>query len=147
MSPCLFPRALLGCPANQKDAGIAFLESMNAQIYDNTIDNVKYGIRLSLGSAGNSIYNNEFNDCSDYGLYTYEGSDAPTDGVSNGRPSENLFDSNVISNTAGGVKFKYSDDLTVTSEFDLSWCPRYFTFLCLFLGLREFFPAPGGPIS
>lgn len=101
---------------NEKDAGIAFLESMNAKIYDNTINNVKYGIRMSLGSAGNVVSNNLFNGCSDYGLYTYEGSDAPTEGVSNGRPSDNLFDGNVISNSAGGVKFKYSDNLVVSSE-------------------------------
>ncbi len=89
---------------------------MNADIHDNSIDGVKYGIRLSLGSAGNNIYDNTFNDCSDYGLYTYQGSDPPTEGVSDGRPSDNHFDGNIISDTPGGVKFKYSDDIMVTSE-------------------------------
>ena len=89
---------------------------MNAEIYDNSIDNVRYGIRMSLGSSDNNIYRNTFNDCSDYGLYTYEGSDEPTEGVSDGRPSGNHFYENVVSDTAGGVKFKYSDNLKVTGE-------------------------------
>lgn len=42
------------------DAGIALLESFGAEIYDNTIENCKYGIRLSLGSANNDIHDNTF---------------------------------------------------------------------------------------
>eukprot|EP00752_Nemacystus_decipiens_P009061 g8090.t1 len=101
---------------NMPDAGIALLESMNADIHDNSIDGVQYGIRMSLGSANNNVYDNTFNDCSDYGLYTYEGSDLPTEGVSNGRPSDNTFDSNMVTNTAGGVKLKYSDNIIVTNN-------------------------------
>lgn len=47
------------------DAGIALLESFNADIHDNDIDGVQFGIRMSLGSGSNSVYDNEFNDCSD----------------------------------------------------------------------------------
>lgn len=50
---------------NMQDAGIALLESMNANIYDNVIDGVKYGIRMSLGSAGNHVHDNTFNACTD----------------------------------------------------------------------------------
>lgn len=46
---------------DMQDAGMAFMESFGASVYDNKFENVgKYGIRLSLGSANNKIYNNEF---------------------------------------------------------------------------------------
>lgn len=48
------------------------------------------------------------------GLYTYEGSDAPI--VSNGRPNGNTFNNNKVTNTAGGVKVKNSDNIVFTSE-------------------------------
>eukprot|EP00903_Cladosiphon_okamuranus_P006681 g6521.t1 len=101
---------------NMKDAGIAMLESMDADIHDNIIDDVRYGIRMSLGSAGNNVYDNTFNSCTEYGLYTYEGSDEPTEGVSDGRPSDNTFDSNEITDTPVGVKFKSSDNLIVSNN-------------------------------
>lgn len=50
---------------NMQDAGIALLETMNADIYDNTIDGAQFGIRMSLGSAGNYVHDNSFNDCED----------------------------------------------------------------------------------
>ena len=102
---------------NMQDAGIAMLESMDADIHDNDIDGVRYGIRMSLGSAGNNVYQNTFNSCSDYGLFTYEGSDPPTEGVSDGRPNGNTFDNNQVTNTEGAVKLKYSDNMVVTSEY------------------------------
>ena len=49
---------------DNKDAGIAMLESFNADIHDNTIENCKYGIRLSVGSADNKIYDNTFDSSS-----------------------------------------------------------------------------------
>ncbi|CAB1099946.1 MEP1 [Ectocarpus sp. CCAP 1310/34] len=99
---------------NMPDAGIALLESFNADIHDNEIDGVQFGIRMSLGSGGNSVYDNEFNDCSDWGLYTYMGSDEPD--VSNGRPNGNTFNNNKVTNSAGGVKFKNSDNIVVTNN-------------------------------
>lgn len=47
-----------------QDAGIAILESFDAEIYDNTFENVKYGIRISLGGADNHIHDNVFDTCS-----------------------------------------------------------------------------------
>ena len=41
------------------------------------------------------------------GFYTYEGSDPPD--VSDGRPSENVFTNNVVSNTPTGVKLNEGD--------------------------------------
>ncbi|CAM9916779.1 unnamed protein product, partial [Laminaria digitata] len=47
---------------NMKDAGIAMLESFNAEIYDNDIRGVKYGIRISLGGGDNYVHDNLFED-------------------------------------------------------------------------------------
>ena len=45
------------------DAGMAFLESFNATVSNNTFENNKYGVRFSVGSADsyftdNAILNN-----------------------------------------------------------------------------------------
>lgn len=50
------------------------------------------------------------------GLYTYEGSDEPTEGVSDGRPLANWFHDNDVTNTKKGVKLKNSDNIKLTSE-------------------------------
>lgn len=50
------------------------------------------------------------------GLYTYKGSDSPDVSGNNGRPKNNLFESNVISNTDVGVFIKQADDNTFNSE-------------------------------
>lgn len=48
-----------------QDSGMALMESMDADVHDNTFEDVKYGIRLSLGCARNRIYRNTFATCSD----------------------------------------------------------------------------------
>ncbi|CAM9629201.1 unnamed protein product [Pylaiella littoralis] len=99
---------------NMQDAGIAMLESFDAAISNNTIIGAKYGIRMSLGSADNSVFNNVFEDISQYGLYTYQGSDAPD--VSIGRPSRNTFMANLINKCDIGVKIKEGDDNVFTDN-------------------------------
>ncbi|CAM9981622.1 unnamed protein product, partial [Discosporangium mesarthrocarpum] len=49
---------------DMQDAGIAFFESFSGEIHGNTIRNVAYGIRLSMGSANNRVYDNSFDGCS-----------------------------------------------------------------------------------
>lgn len=49
---------------DMQDAGLAVLESFDAEIYDNIFENVKYGIRISLGGSNNYIHDNTFDDCS-----------------------------------------------------------------------------------
>ncbi|CAN0147569.1 unnamed protein product, partial [Hapterophycus canaliculatus] len=93
--------------SNMQDAGIAMLESFDALIHDNTIEGAKYGIRMSLGSARNQVYDNTFSDITDQGLYTYEGSDEPD--VAGGRPYDNTLSNNVVSNCPVGVKIKEGD--------------------------------------
>ncbi|CAM9132608.1 unnamed protein product, partial [Ectocarpus fasciculatus] len=102
--------------SDMQDAGMALLETMNADIYNNDFSGVKFGIRLSLGSSDNYVHENTFEDVSSHGLYTYQGSDDPTEGVSNGRPSDNLFENNRILSARSGVKFKDSDDIVITDN-------------------------------
>ena len=49
---------------NMQDAGIAILESFDAQIYDNTFEDVKYEVRISLGGGNNYVHDNVFRGCS-----------------------------------------------------------------------------------
>lgn len=44
-----------------QDAGIALVESFDADIHDNFIDGAEYGIRMSLGAGNNHVYDNVFN--------------------------------------------------------------------------------------
>ena len=49
---------------DMQDAGMAIMESFDADIHDNTFTNVKYGIRISLGGGNNNVYDNVFDQCS-----------------------------------------------------------------------------------
>ena len=48
---------------NMQDAGIAILESFDAEIYNNDIKDAKYGIRISLGGGNNYVHDNTFEGC------------------------------------------------------------------------------------
>lgn len=50
---------------DMQDAGIAVFESFNANIYDNVIEDVRYGIRISLGGGYNYVHENVFRGCSE----------------------------------------------------------------------------------
>lgn len=49
-------------------------------------------------------------------LYTYLGADGPTDGISEGRPTDNTFHNNVVSNAANAMQLKSTDDMAITGE-------------------------------
>lgn len=49
---------------DMQDAGIAILESFDAEIYDNSFTNVRFGIRISLGGGNNQVHDNVFDTCS-----------------------------------------------------------------------------------
>lgn len=100
---------------DMQDAGLAILESFDAEIYDNTFTDVKYGIRISLGGGNNFVHDNIFDTCSEYGLYTYMGSDEPEQ-TDDGRPGENSFENNQILNTAEGVKIKEGDNTVISGN-------------------------------
>ncbi|CAM9371905.1 unnamed protein product [Choristocarpus tenellus] len=101
---------------DMQDAGIAFFESFEGDISNNLIENCKYGIRLSMGAANNNVYQNTFDSCYEYGLYSYMGTNEPEVENSTGRPYANMFYSNTISNSPGGIRFKNSDDMSVTGN-------------------------------
>lgn len=104
---------------DNKDAGIAFFETFDSEIYGNKVEDCKFGIRLSLGCARNKIYDNTFSDLTEYGLYTYRGSDdeeADDSKKNDGRPYDNHFDGNTVKNVEIGVQVKDSDDIVFTSE-------------------------------
>lgn len=42
---------------------MAIMESMNAHIYRNNFERVKYGIRLSVGASNNFVEDNTFSEC------------------------------------------------------------------------------------
>ena len=44
------------------DAGMALMESFNADVSGNTFENNKYGVRMSVGCANNIFYENVFDD-------------------------------------------------------------------------------------
>ena len=73
------------------------------------------------------------------GIHTYEGRDEPW--ASDGRPSENTFDNNIISNTEVGVNLRHGDSNVFTSE------RRVFTIVCVCVCLCRIFsqlpPDPG----
>lgn len=48
-----------------QSAGFAIMESMDAAIFNNVVENVRYGVRISVGGAGNEIHDNTFDNCFD----------------------------------------------------------------------------------
>eukprot|EP00903_Cladosiphon_okamuranus_P020616 g18926.t1 len=100
---------------NNGDAGMAMLESSNAEISGNVFEGNKYGIRMSVGCTENMVYNNTFSNTTKYALYTYEGSDAPDVQVT-GRSQYNVFDSNLVIGGPQAIKLKESDGSNVTNN-------------------------------
>eukprot|EP00903_Cladosiphon_okamuranus_P019666 g18077.t2 len=105
---------------NMQDAGIAFMETMNGKVYDNDIKNCKQGIRLSMGSAGNHIYDNTFDRSTQVGFTTYRGTpgrDDPTPDIFNidrdGHPHDNIFKNNRVRRTDKAFQLKNSQDITL----------------------------------
>jgi nitrous oxidase accessory protein NosD len=78
------------------DSGIALFDVERVSVTNNVcLSNSNAGIRLSVDSANNFVANNESGYSGKYGLYLYQGSDAPepddTDPVTNGRPRLNVI--------------------------------------------------------
>lgn len=91
-------------------AGIAIFDSTGAEVSGNSIVGNKYGVRLSVGSNNSAITNNVISNSSLYGVYAYQGSDIPTYSALSGRPTNNVFKGNSISNsTTNAVKLTDTD--------------------------------------
>lgn len=144
------------------DAGLANLESFDSKVYDNIFENVKYGIRISLGGGNNEVYDNTFKGVTKYGLYTYKGSDPP-EVSEDGRPENNIFHDNTVicaedADDAAGVKFKEADgtmafgndfqdchDLQFLDATETSWYDNAPGDACLKSGSSTFSEAQGLP--
>ena len=99
---------------NPTGAGIAIFDTSGVTVRDNVISNVKYGIRVSVGSSNNTFTNNKIANASAYGIYTYQGSDQPIFSNPSGRPANNVFDNNPITGVdSNSVKFTGSDNQVV----------------------------------
>jgi mannuronan 5-epimerase len=91
-------------------AGIAVFDSAGDVITNNTIARAEYGIRLSVGSANNTISANTVTNSSQYGVFMYKGTDLPSYTTTNGHPTGNILDGNTISGTgSNGIKLTEAD--------------------------------------
>jgi mannuronan 5-epimerase len=92
------------------DSGVALFAVKRAIVRNNTmLDNGKYGIRLSMGTADSRIERNEIADSGKYGIYFYKGSDTPEPG-DDGRNKRNRFWYNTISGSvSSAIKMSDSD--------------------------------------
>ena len=84
-------------------AGIAVFDSSNNSIHDNTVDRSKYGLRLSVGAAGNQFVNNTVTRSAQYGVFMYKGSDEPENSTPSGHPTGNVFKGNTFNATGSNL--------------------------------------------
>ncbi|CAM9491122.1 unnamed protein product, partial [Laminaria digitata] len=90
------------------DAGMALMESFNADVSDNVFENNKYGVRMSVGCGDNVFSDNVISDSTRYNVYTYEGSDDPWVADS-GRSQDNIFSDNTIIGGPESIKLGEAD--------------------------------------
>eukprot|EP00904_Undaria_pinnatifida_P005816 jgi/Undpi1/2364/HiC_scaffold_13.g05747.m1 len=100
------------------DAGLALLESFNADVSDNVFEDNKYGIRFSVASANNVFSDNVIRGSTKYNVFSYLGTDGP-DTVENGRSQDNVFSDNTISGGKESIKIKEADGTQfIDNDFD-----------------------------
>lgn len=99
------------------DSGVALFAVKRTLVRNNTmLDNGKYGIRLSMGTADSRIERNEIADAGQYGIYLYRGSDTPEPG-DDGRNKRNQFWYNTIRNSTGSaIKMSDSDSMVFSGN-------------------------------
>jgi len=97
------------------DTGIVVFDSDGNTIENNTVKGNLRGIRLSVGSAGNTFTGNTVDASQGYGIYLYKGSDAPAG--DDGRPRNNTFTGNTITNSGSyAVYLGEADSNTFTGN-------------------------------
>ncbi|MGN9912909.1 right-handed parallel beta-helix repeat-containing protein [Phytohabitans sp. LJ34] len=89
-------------------AGIAIFDSAGNTVTNNQLDDNMVGVRLSVGSARNTISRNVIRTSTKYGIFLFKGTDLPTYSTSSGRPTGNVFDTNTIEG-AGANLVKFTD--------------------------------------
>jgi len=96
-------------------AGIAIFDSAGNTVTGNRVDNNMVGVRLSVGSARNTISHNVIRKSGKYGIFLFKGTDTPTYSASSGRPTGNLFQDNTIHGAGANlVKFTDADGNRIT---------------------------------
>jgi parallel beta-helix repeat protein len=98
-------------------AGIAIYDSAGNTVTRNQLDNNLVGIRLSVGSAGNTISKNVVRRSAQSALVIYKGNDAASYTTASGRPTGNVFDANTLDGSGGNpVRFSDSDGSRITNN-------------------------------
>ncbi|CAM9724294.1 unnamed protein product [Laminaria digitata] len=95
------------------DAGLALYESSNCEVVDNRFYYNKYGVRFSMGSSNNQVYQNKIliNGVHEkYAIFMYRGGDIPGVHGSDGRPRYNHVYNNTLMSDDETVKMIESDD-------------------------------------
>jgi poly(beta-D-mannuronate) C5 epimerase len=91
-------------------AGISIFDSADNTVRDNILDNNLVGIRISVGSANNTIRNNTIKHSGRWGFSVFKGNDEASYTTPSGRPTGNIFDANTIDGTGeNGVRFADAD--------------------------------------
>jgi parallel beta-helix repeat protein len=92
-------------------AAIVVHDSAGDSVHDNRIQNNKFGIRLSVGAANNTVANNTITGSAVNALVLIKGQDKVNYTTPNGHPTSNVFTGNKISGTGGnGVLFTEADN-------------------------------------
>jgi len=81
-------------------AGIALFDVTGAIVRNNRIERAKHGIRLSVGASDNQVTGNTVTESTEYGVFTYRGSDEPVFTTASGQPTDNVFSDNVFGTAA-----------------------------------------------
>jgi poly(beta-D-mannuronate) C5 epimerase len=98
-------------------AGIALFDVTGTVVRNNQIERTKHGIRLSVGASDNQITGNTVTDSTEYGVFTYRGSDQPMYAETTGLPTDNAFTDNVFGKAAVSV-IKLTDSVGTTFSSD-----------------------------
>ena len=88
---------------NNSDAGIALFESNNNLIRGNYLEGNRNSLRLSVGSSDNQFVNNTVVSSTQYGVYTYKGSDTPIRPGNDGINRRNIWTGNIISHSVSNI--------------------------------------------
>lgn len=90
------------------EAGIALMDCHDNVVRRNVVRGNQHGIRLSVGSSDNLIEDNDVYDSTGYGIYLYQGTDAPT--INDGQPTRNTFRGNVLTGNKTSLRANTASD-------------------------------------
>ena len=99
---------------DNRDNGIALFESHFNTVRNNTVEYNKEGVRLSLGSHDNIIDGNIIRNNDQNGIYLYSGTDTPE--TTDGRPKDNVFSNNTVSDNGRLLKIRDSDRINISNN-------------------------------